>query len=154
MRFWIFRLAAVLCLTTLVVVQAHATDPAAVYTSNDPFLIWLMTTPYAAVVPYLGVAVGICSLIVSVVPMPAPGSHWTVVWRLINFVAFNFGRAANPNQPTLSAWLLRLLQPLVDAQVTAQLAAQGTGKDAPATPLPAPGAQAAPAPAPAPGAAS
>lgn len=46
------------------------------------------------VVPYLLIAGAICSALSTIVP-----PRWRVTYRVVNFVALNFGRARNATDP-------------------------------------------------------
>ena len=60
-------------------------------------LIWLTIASYGA------------SMLDSILPQPAPGSHWLPLRKAISVLAWNLFNARNANQPALATWLVRVL---------------------------------------------
>ena len=109
---------------------------------------FLLTTPYAWVVPYITVAITVCGAIDGAFPQPKPGSHWLLIRKPISFIAMNFGNAKNANQPPFASWALRMLRELTaNLPTPAAVAAPGPGA-VPAAQGGAPVAQAPAAPVP------
>ncbi len=67
----------------------------------------LMTTLAAIpgagpLLPYLAAVIAVCAAVAVVLPHPAPGATgvYPAVYAVVNFIAMNFGRAANAKAET------------------------------------------------------
>lgn len=85
----------------------------------SPLLALMAQDGYGAYVPYAVLAFFAASIAQTVVPPPAPGSHWLPVYRILSLLAANFGYAKNSNVPELSTWVGRVLSPLAPAILAA-----------------------------------
>ena len=71
---------------------------------------------WAAAWPYITAIVATASTLDAALPQPAPGSHWLIVRKVISFLAINIGNASNGKQPDFVTWIVRIAEPVLQAQ--------------------------------------
>ena len=90
---------------------------------------------WAAAWPYITAIVAAASTLDAALPQPAPGSHWLIVRKVISFLAINVGNASNGKQPDFVTWIVRIAEPVLQAQGIAQVPA-AKAAEPPAAPAP------------------
>ena len=90
---------------------------------------------WAAAWPYITAIVATASTLDAALPQPAPGSHWLIVRKVISFLAINIGNASNGKQPDFVTWIVRIAEPVLQAQGIAPAPA-AKAAEAPASPAP------------------
>jgi hypothetical protein len=88
---------------------------------------------WAAAWPYITAIVAAASTLDAALPQPAPGSHWLIIRKVISFLAINVGNASNGKQPDFVTWIVRIAEPVLQAQGIAPAPA-AKAAEAPASP--------------------
>jgi len=89
---------------------------------------------WAAAWPVITALIAVCSALDATIPQPRPGSHWLIPRKIVSFIAINVAQASNGGQPSFVTWIVRIAQPVLDAQAKANAAPEAA--PSPATPAP------------------
>jgi hypothetical protein len=90
---------------------------------------------WAAAWPFITAIIAAASALDAALPQPAPGSHWLLLRKAVSFLAINVGNASNGKQPDFVTWIVRIAEPVLQAQGIAPAPA-AKAAEAPASPAP------------------